>query len=83
MGQQNGKQQNPIMDKAKDNNSVVKKKFAFFNVRQKKASHRRRLPLEMECEIFKFLTLEIQTKFIWGIGRGIYGMFRVQLLTKV
>jgi hypothetical protein len=44
---------------------------------------RRRLPLEMESEIFKFLKVPIQTKFIWGMGRGIYGMFGHQLLIKV
>jgi hypothetical protein len=43
----------------------------------------RRLPLEMECEIFKCLKFEIQQKFIWGMGRGIYGMFGYQLLSKV
>jgi hypothetical protein len=59
----------------------ILKKFAFFKMRETEVP--RRLPLEMECEIFKFLTQPIQTKFIWRMGRGIYGMFRHQLLTKV
>jgi hypothetical protein len=84
MGQQHGKQQKPIEEKEKGNNSAVKKKFAFFNVQQKKTNlHHRRLPLEMECEIFKFLKEEIQTKLIWEMGNGIYGMFRLKVLTKV
>jgi hypothetical protein len=37
----------------------------------------------MECEVFKNFKLEIQQKFIWGMGRGIYGIFRHKLLTKV
>jgi hypothetical protein len=82
MGQQPGKQQKPIEENEKCNNSAVKKKFAFFNVQQKKTLHHRRLPLEMECEIFKFLTLKIQTKFIWAMGRGIYGVFGLKV-TKV
>jgi hypothetical protein len=45
--------------------------------------HRRRLPLELECEMFKCLELETQLKFIWGMGRGIYGMFGHKLLIKV
>jgi hypothetical protein len=45
--------------------------------------HHRRLPLEMECEIFKFLKTENQQKFICGMGRGIYGIFRLELLIKV
>jgi hypothetical protein len=44
---------------------------------------RRRLPLEMNCETFKFLNLEVQRKFIWGLGRGIYGMFRQKHLIRV
>jgi hypothetical protein len=47
------------------------------------ASSRRRLPLEMNCEMYKFLKLPIQKKFIWGMGRDIYGMFRQKLLKKV
>jgi hypothetical protein len=46
-------------------------------------THRRRLPLEMESEIFTFLQLAIQQKFICGMGRGIYGLFRDKLLVKV
>jgi hypothetical protein len=41
------------------------------------------LPLELNCEIFKCLKVPIQTKFIWGLGRGIYGAFRHKLLVKV
>ena len=62
------------------NNSIVEK-FAIVQVQQKKS--RRRLPLEMECEIYKCLKLEIQKKIIWGMGRGIYGIFGHKLLTKV
>jgi hypothetical protein len=41
------------------------------------------LPLELNCEIYKCLPEPIQTKFIWGLGRGIYGAFRHKLLVKV
>jgi hypothetical protein len=41
------------------------------------------LPLELNCEIFKCLKLPIQKKFIWGLGRDIYGMFGQKLLKKV
>jgi hypothetical protein len=47
------------------------------------ASSRRPLPLELNCEIFKCLKLPNQRKFIWGLGRGIYGMFGQKLLIKV
>jgi hypothetical protein len=45
----------------------------------------RRLPLEMECEVFKCLTLPTQLKFITGLGKGIYGMFgpKIRALKKV
>jgi hypothetical protein len=43
----------------------------------------RRLPLEMNSEIFKCLKVPIQTKFIWGLGKGIYAMFGQKLLIKV
>jgi hypothetical protein len=43
----------------------------------------RPLPLELNSEIFKCLKLPIQRKFIWGLGRGIYGMFGQKLLKKV
>jgi hypothetical protein len=49
-------------------------------------SHRGRgrpLPLEMNCEIFKFLKWPNQRKLIVGMGRGIYGMFHQGLLGKV
>jgi hypothetical protein len=41
------------------------------------------LPLELNCEIFKCLPDPIQKKFIWAMGRGIYGIFRHKLLVKV
>jgi hypothetical protein len=41
------------------------------------------LPLELNCEIFKCLKPPVQRKFIWGLGRDIYDMFRRQLLKKV
>jgi hypothetical protein len=41
------------------------------------------LPLELNCEVFKCLKLPIQRKFIWGMGRDIYGMFGQKLLKKV
>jgi hypothetical protein len=41
------------------------------------------LPLELNCEIFKCLKLPNQRKFIWGLGRDIYGIFRQKLLKKV
>jgi hypothetical protein len=43
----------------------------------------RPLPLELNCEIYKCLPVPIQTKFIWGLGRDIYGIFRHKLLVKV
>jgi hypothetical protein len=56
--------------------------MALVKKQHKKTAHHR-LPLELECEIFKFLKLEIQQKFIWGMGRGIYGIFGHKLLIKV
>jgi hypothetical protein len=41
------------------------------------------LPLELNCQIFACLKFEIQRKFIGGLGRGIYGMFRHKVLKKV
>jgi hypothetical protein len=41
------------------------------------------LPLELNCQIFECLKVPIQKKFICGLGKGIYGMFRQKLLTKV
>jgi hypothetical protein len=49
---------------------------------QQKPPHRR-LPLELECEIYKCLKQPIQWKFIWGMGRRIYEMFGHKLLKKV
>jgi hypothetical protein len=45
--------------------------------------HRLPLPLELNCQIFECLKVPIQKKFICGLGRGIYGIFREKLLTKV
>jgi hypothetical protein len=45
--------------------------------------HRLPLPLELNCQIFECLKAPIQTKFICELGRGIYGMFRQKVLTKV
>jgi hypothetical protein len=41
------------------------------------------LPLELNCQIFECLKFGTQRKFIGGLGRGIYGMFREKVLTKV
>jgi hypothetical protein len=45
----------------------------------------RRLPMELNCEIFQCLKLSIQMKFILGMGQGIYGMFgpKIRALKKV
>jgi CRISPR/Cas system CMR subunit Cmr6 (Cas7 group RAMP superfamily) len=80
MGQQNQKPQK-VEDDLDGTNPVVKK-WNFAKILQRKRAHRR-LPLEMECEIFKFLKLKIQQKLIYGMGRGIYGMFSQRVLTKV
>jgi hypothetical protein len=40
------------------------------------------LRLELNCQ-FECLKVPIQRKFIYGLGRGIYGMFRQKVLTKV
>jgi hypothetical protein len=46
--------------------------------------HRRvSLPLELNGQIFECLKFESQRKFIGGLGRGIYGIFRQKVLTKV
>jgi hypothetical protein len=45
--------------------------------------HRIPLPLELNCQIFECLKFGIQRKFIGGLGRGIYGMFRQKVLIKV
>jgi hypothetical protein len=41
------------------------------------------LPLELNCQIFECLKFGIQRKFIGGLGRGIYAIFRQKVLTKV
>jgi hypothetical protein len=45
--------------------------------------HRLPLPLELNCQIFECLKVQIQKKFICGLGRGIYGICREKVLTKV
>jgi hypothetical protein len=50
----------------------------------KEQCHRRvPLPLELNCQIFECLKFGIQRKFIGGLGRGIYGIFRQKVLKKV
>jgi hypothetical protein len=44
---------------------------------------RRRLPLELNCQIFECLKFRIQRNFIGGLGREIYGIFRHKVLKKV
>jgi hypothetical protein len=41
------------------------------------------LPLELNCQIFECLKFGIQRKFIGGLGRGIYAIFRHKVLKKV
>jgi hypothetical protein len=75
MGQQNQKLQNAVEEDENNANQV-----------QLTNSHRGRrlpLPLELNCEIFKFLKLSNQRIFIVVMGRGIYGIFRQRLLRKV
>jgi hypothetical protein len=43
----------------------------------------RKLPAELDREIFLFLKPEAQRKFIWGLNWDFYAMFRYRLLTKV
>jgi hypothetical protein len=52
---------------------------------QNSLDHHRRvpLPLELNCQIFECLKFGIQRKFIGGLGRGIYALFRHKVLTKV
>jgi hypothetical protein len=45
--------------------------------------HRLPLPLELNCAIFECLKVPIQKKYICGLGRGIYGIYREKVLTKV
>jgi CRISPR/Cas system CMR subunit Cmr6 (Cas7 group RAMP superfamily) len=82
MGQQNQRPQKVEEDLNGTNPNPAVKKWTFAKILQRKRAHRR-LPLEMECEIFKFLKLKIQQKLIYGMGRGIYGMFSQRVLTKV
>jgi hypothetical protein len=43
----------------------------------------RKLPPELNCQIFYCLNLATRRKFIWGLGWDFYAMFRQILLTKV
>jgi hypothetical protein len=43
----------------------------------------RKLPAELDREIFLFLKPAAQRKFIWGLNWDFYAMFRYRLLTKV
>jgi hypothetical protein len=43
----------------------------------------RKLPAELDREIFLFLSPATRRKFIWGLGWDFYAMFRHSLLTKV
>jgi hypothetical protein len=43
----------------------------------------RKLPAELDREIFLFLNQAAQRKFIWGLNWDFYAMFRYRLLTKV
>jgi hypothetical protein len=43
----------------------------------------RKLPAELDREIFLFLNPASQRKFIWGLNWDFYAMFRYKLLTKV
>jgi CRISPR/Cas system CMR subunit Cmr6 (Cas7 group RAMP superfamily) len=80
MGQQNQRPQQVEEDLGGINPNL--KKWNLAKILQRKKVHRR-LPLEMECEIFKFLKLKMQQKFIYGMGRGIYGMYSQKVLMKV
>jgi hypothetical protein len=84
MEQQTKKEQNPMKGKNEEDSShSIAEKMALVQLKEKHLQQR--LPLEMECEIFQFLKLAIQLKFICGLGRGIYGMFgpKIQALKKV
>jgi hypothetical protein len=82
MGQNKEKQQKATKEEKDGNQSIVKKFVAFRKLKHKKTRHRR-LPLEMECEIFKFLKLELQQRLICGMGQGIYGIYGQRVLIKV
>jgi hypothetical protein len=75
------KEQNPMEVKDQEDINLITKKMTLITLEEKHL--RRRLPLEMECEIFKFLKLKIQRKFICGLGWAFYAMFRRKLLIKV
>jgi hypothetical protein len=45
--------------------------------------HHRKLPAEMNREIFLCFNPATQRKFIYGLGWDFYAMFRHRLLTKV
>jgi hypothetical protein len=43
----------------------------------------RKLPAELNQQIFLCFNPATQHKFIWGLGWNFYAMFRQKLLTKV
>jgi hypothetical protein len=43
----------------------------------------RKLPAELNREIYLCFNPATQRKFIWALGWGFYSMFRQKLLTKV
>jgi hypothetical protein len=61
----------------------LKLEMAALEVQNSRNGLRVPLPLELNCQIFECLKFGIQRKFICGLGRGIYGMFRQKVLTKV
>jgi hypothetical protein len=61
----------------------LKLKMAALEVQNLRYGHRIPLPLELNCQIFECLKFGIQRKFMGGLGRGIYGIFRQKVLTKV
>jgi hypothetical protein len=61
----------------------LKMKMAALEVQNSRNGRRFPLPLELNCQIFECLKFGIQRKFIGGLGRGIYGIFRLKILTKV
>jgi hypothetical protein len=45
--------------------------------------HYRKLPTELNHQIYLCFSPATQRKFIWGLGWDFYAMFRYKLLTKV
>jgi hypothetical protein len=62
----------------------LKLKMAALEVQNSTDRHGRvPLPLELNCQIFECLKFGIQRKYIGGLGREIYAIFRQKVLTKV